>query len=220
MHTFKIGLVARVAVATTLPIMLSACFLAEGDEEDPIINDEQLAYPVEFGDGRECDVDEHGDEECKPARFKKLASGGYSVSLVRRTPAGEEYEASVDAFKFRKLVDASIPDEVYLAQKIEKNVQARFLGLLVQRNDGAWLKIEPQCEDLTVNAFVGMINHHWLQTAEDATLNELVCYIRREGLDDKRLYEILNISGATSKTVYFSDKMRTSYSPELSQGLN
>ena len=199
------SLKARIIGVVALPVMLSACFLAEGDEENPIIADDQLTYPVEFGDGRECDVDEHGDEECEPARFKQLANGGFSVSLVRRTPAGHEYETSVDAFKFRKLVGASIPDEVYLAQKMGKNVQARFLGLLVQRNDGAWLKIEPQCEDLTVNTFVGMINNRWLQTAEDATLNELVCYIRREGLDDKRLYEILNISGATSKTVYYSD---------------
>lgn len=200
----RISTRARAGVAALASLMLAGCFLAENDETDPIISADALAYPLELGKGQECELDETEGEKCAPARFEKLEGGGYSVVVWSENEEGEVVQTPPGQFRLRALVGASVPKGVYLAQSVDDNVEQRFLGLLVKRPEGGWSKIEPQCENLSAEAFVRFMTNGWLRTREGTTLKNATCYIQRDGLDDARLYAILSATRSNGGTIYYA----------------
>lgn len=195
---------ARTGVATLASLMLAGCFLAENDEADPIISSDVLAYPLALGEGQQCEMDETEGEKCAPARFEQLDGGGYSISVWSEGENGEGSFAPSGQFKLRKLNGVGVPGDSYLAQSIDDSVEQRFLGLLVKRPEGGWSKIEPNCENLSTEAFVRFVNSGWLKTPEGTTLKNATCYIQRDGLDDARLYAILSATRSSGGTIYYA----------------
>jgi hypothetical protein len=201
----KFSFKARIIGVAAMPAMLSACFLAENDEQDPIIPDSELAYPIAMGNGRECQLNEEGEEECAPARFEKAGSGAYQLTVFTEGENGNPVPTDSGEFKLRRLQGEGIPEQTFLAQQVSRETDQRFLGLLVKRGEGGWLKIDPQCENLPVQAFVRFINDRWLQTREGEDLSDLVCFFRRDGLTDERIYTVLHAASGVSNTVYYAE---------------
>lgn len=184
--------------------LLGGCFLAENDATDPIIPDSELAYPIAMGEGRQCEVGSEEDMECARARFEQLDGGGYSITVWNENDEGEVVPTPSGEFRLRALSGTGVPHGTYLAQRGDTSVDQRYLGLLTLRQDGGWNKVEPQCEQLTAEAFVPFVNHRWLATEEGTTLENATCIIRREGLTDERLYSILSASRSGVSTVLYS----------------
>lgn len=185
------GLMAAIA-------LLGGCFLAEDDDANPIIPDNALAYPLKFGDGRECEEQEDGELSCQRASFERLAGGGYSITVYQEVTTDEDGEQSGESgttsseYKLRALRGSGVPADTYLVQTVSASERERFLGLLKRSSRGGWLKISPNCDKLSPEAFVRFMNQGWLHTDEGATLDSLTCHIVRDGLDDARLYNILS----------------------------
>ena len=200
----------RIAATLSLLGLLSGCFLADDDAANPIIPDGSLTYPIKFGDGRECEQKDDGDLSCERANFARLPDGGYSITVYKEPDAseegGEEGEPtpSESEYKLRALSGPGVPEKTYLVQTISTDEGNRYLGLLKPSPRGGWLKISPNCDKLPVDAFVNFMNQGWLRTKDGATLENLTCTIVREGLDDARLYSILNSSKQGDNKILFS----------------
>jgi hypothetical protein len=180
------------AILLVSSAMLGGCFLAEGDDADPIIPTDRLAYPLKMGGGQQCSYDS-GEETCERAQFEKLPEGGYRITTWSVDDDGEEAgDGSSQEYKLRLLKGAGVPAATFLVQSVDASESQRFLGLLKRRLQGGWTKISPSCDKLNPAVFVEFMNSGWLRTGEDATLNGVICHIRRGGLDDARLYRILD----------------------------
>lgn len=171
--------------------LLAGCFLAEDDEADPIIPAERLAYPLKMGGGQQCTY-EGEDEKCERARFEKLPAGGYRITTWSVDDDGKEGDGSPNDYKLRLLTGPRVPQATFLVQQVNDSESQRFLGLLKRRALGGWTKISPNCDRLRAGNFVEFMNNNWLRVGEDSTLNGMTCHIRRAGLDDARLYRILD----------------------------
>lgn len=185
------GIGAAILLLSTA--MLGGCFLAEDDDANPIIPTERLAYPLKMGGGKQCTYDSD-EETCARARFEKLPEGGYRITTWSLDDDGnEEGDGSAQDYKLRLLTGPGVPAATFLVvQSVDASESQRFLGLLKRRRLGGWTKISPNCDKLSPASFVEFMNNGWLRTAEDATLNGVTCHIRRNGLDDARLYTILD----------------------------
>ena len=183
------GIGAAILLVSTT--MLGGCFLAENDDADPIIPTERLAYPLKMGGGKQCTY-VSGEETCERAQFAKLPDGGYRITTWSVDDGEEEGDGSDQDYKLRLLKGAGVPAATFLVQSVDASESQRFLGLLKRRQQGGWAKISPNCDRLSPASFVEFMNNGWLRTEEDATLNGLICHIRRDGLDDARLYRILD----------------------------
>ena len=118
---------ARFIGVAALPAMLSACFLAEDDDQNPIIADSELAYPIALGDGRECKLTEEGEEECEPARFEKADSGAYHLMVMTEGESGRTVPVDSGEFRLRQLQGTDIPDHSFLVQQVNSDADQRFL---------------------------------------------------------------------------------------------
>lgn len=187
--------------------LLGGCFLAENDEADPLVPQASLAYPMAMGPGRECTLNDEGKPDCKRAEFARRAGGGYAITVWSEAGEGEEEGgSSTDEYRLRALSGPGVPAGTFLVQSASDSEDQRFLGLLKARDRGGWFKISPNCDKLPAPAFVRFMNMDWLRTDDDATLNGLTCHIRREGLDDARLYTILNApKGDDNPTILFDE---------------
>ena len=172
--------------------LLGGCFIAEGDEADPIIPDATLAYPMKMGAGKECTETTDQDPTCNRALFEKLPDGGYSITIWTVDDDGSESEGEPSQYRLRLLKGAGVPAATFLVQEVSYEEAQRYLGLLRKRPEGGWLRISPNCDKLTPDAFVEFMTAGWLSTEEGTTLNGMTCAIVRSGLDDARLYQILS----------------------------
>ena len=181
--------VSKLALAG-IALTLGGCFTAENDEGNPIIPDAQLAYPLKPGDGREC-AERSDGQDCSRATIARLPSGGYQFSTYSVDEDGKESGPSTEKFRLRPLRGGNIPANTYLAQSIDNDPDQRFLGLLARRADGGWVKISPKCENLSPTGFVNFMTSGWI-TTDSRKVSGMRCQVRRNGLDDARLYAILD----------------------------
>lgn len=187
LSTFQLACMA----ATSL--LVSGCFLAENDLEDPIIPDESLAYPIAFGAGQECSGVAGGEQTCQEVKFEQAEEGGYLVTewAVGENP-GDELVPTTSKYRLRLLTGGNIPPGTYLAQSGDAGIAERYLGLLMSDPEGGWVKVSPQCDHMGSRSFVRFITQGWITTDEGAALANMTCVITRAGLDDARLFAILD----------------------------
>ena len=184
----RVGAVLLLASTT----LLGGCFLAEDDDTNPIITNAQLAYPIKMGPGRQC-IPDSEKEACERTLSEKLPGGGYRLSVWSFDEDGKENdEPGVNEYKLRLLKGPGIPAATFLVQSVHDNAEQRYLGLLRRRPEGGWVKVSPHCDKLSPTMFVDFMNNRWFHTGDHGQLSDVKCYIRRQGLDDLRLYTILN----------------------------
>ena len=183
-------------------LLLSGCFVAENDAANPIIPDASLAYPLKVGAAKECSESADG-QQCKRAQITRLPAGGYEFRTWD-ADAGPDDEPTTDTIRMRGLQGKGIPNDTYLVQQIQSLSDDGVLGLLVRRPDGAWVKVSPQCENLRPANFVAFMNDHWIQTGSEQ-LSSMKCEIRRDGLTDERLYQILDAPKKSSEPTLIFD---------------
>ena len=186
--------------------LLGGCFLADQDDSDPIIPEAALAYPMKTGPARQCTESSDGEQTCSRALLEKRLSGGYSLTVWSKSEDGTEEESSPKQYRVRKLAGAGVPDGAYLVQAIDDSADSRFLGLLKLRADRGWEQLEPQCDQLLATRFAEFVTQGWIFTKPDATLKDPTCYVSRDGLDDARLFTILDSPAKSSTTVLYTRK--------------
>lgn len=183
--------------------LLGGCFLADKDQEDPIVPAATLAYPMKFGDARQCENSSSDEPDCKPARIERRQDGGYVLTVWSVNDDGSKGDPSSEGYKLRELKGAGVPQGTYLAQTADDDPDKRYLGLLKRREEGGWLRVQPQCDGLPAARFVAFMTSGWIFTDPDAKLDDVTCYVSRDGLSDARLYEILDAAGGDSGNVIF-----------------
>lgn len=177
------------AVLAACALSLSGCFVAENDDIDPIIPDATLAYPLKAGAAKECEERED-DTVCKRVEISRLSGGGYELRTWD-PQANPGDEPTRESYRLRALKGKGIPANAYLVQSVQSLSDDHVLGLMIRRPDGGWVKVSPQCDNLRPAAFVAFINDGWILTDNDQ-LSSMKCAIRREGLTDERIYQILD----------------------------
>lgn len=193
----------RMATALSLLGMLSGCFLADDDSANPIIPDGSLVQPLASGDAKLCDNGTEPGEDCDRARIDVLDNGlSRIVTWANDGDDGSVQESSED-YRLRLLKGPGVPADTYLAQKEHSDDRQRFLGLLMRRDGGGWLRESPQCDDLVTDSFIKFVTEGWIRTRDDDSLEGITCFIRRDGLTDTRIYEILSTASSDTGKVLF-----------------
>ena len=193
--------VAHLLVCIAGSAMLAGCFYVEDDETDPIIPDASMAYPLNTGEVQLCEEDpaSSDDPDCAGARIERSTSGGYDFVTL-----GTDGEGETTKYRLRAVGGSGVPARTFLIQENEGDADARAVGLLKSRAAGGWIKTDPQCDKLVPEKFVEFINAGWIRSDGDE-LVDMTCYIKREGLDDSRLYAILDSAGSDSMRIIIEE---------------